>query len=298
VDSYEGRAAVITGGANGIGFATAREFARRGARVMLGDIDQSALDDAVAQLSADGVDAHGVVCDVRKLDDVGHLADEAFRVFGDVHVVFNNAGIAYAGPIVQTSHDDWRFVIDVDLWGPIHGVEAFLPRLIAQSTRAREERIDPRAREERIDHSSHMVFTSSFAGLIPNVGLGPYCVAKYGVVALAETLAREARPNGIGVSVLCPMIVETNLLANTERVRSADYGPPTASAAETVQQLASDPTDDSVLDAADVARLTADAILANRLYVLPHRAARDSIRRRFERIDRTFDDQIAEGWSH
>jgi NAD(P)-dependent dehydrogenase (short-subunit alcohol dehydrogenase family) len=247
--------------------------------VMLADIDQSALDDAVATLRADGVDAHGVKCDVRKLDDVAHLADEAFRVFGDVHVVFNNAGIAYAGPIEQTSHDDWRFVIDVDLWGPIHGVEAFLPRLIAQGA------------------DSHIVFTSSFAGLIPNVGLGPYCVAKYGVVALAETLAREVRPNGIGVSVLCPMIVETDLLANTERVRSEDYGP-AHSEAETVQQLASAPDDDSVLDVEDVARLTADAILANRLYVLPHRAARDSIRRRFERIDRTFDDQAAEGWNH
>ena len=283
MDTFEGRATVITGGANGIGFATARQFARQGARVMLADIDQSALDDAVATLRADGVDAHGVICDVRKLDDVSHLADEAFRVFGDVHVVFNNAGIAYAGPIVQTSHDDWRFVIDVDLWGPIHGVEAFLPRLIAQGGQ------------------SHIVFTSSFAGLIPNVGLGPYCVAKYGVVALAETLAREVRPNGIGVSVLCPMIVETNLLANTERVRSEDYGPPTASAAETVQQLASGPNaqdDDSVLDVEDVARLTADAILANRLYVLPHRAARDSIQRRFGRIDRTFDEQAAEGWTH
>jgi len=280
VENFDERATVITGGANGIGFATAREFARRGARVMLGDIDRSALDDAVAILRADGVDAYGVVCDVRKLDDVERLADEAFRVFGDVHVVFNNAGIAYAGPIVDTSHDDWRFVIDVDLWGPIHGVEAFLPRLIAQGG-------------ER-----HMVFTSSFAGLIPNVGLGPYCVAKYGVVALAETLAREARPNGIGVSVLCPMIVETDLLANTERVRSADYGPATPSPAETVQQLAPAPTDDSVLNVEDVARLTADAILANRLYVLPHRAARDSIRRRFERIDRTFEDQAAEGWAH
>jgi NAD(P)-dependent dehydrogenase (short-subunit alcohol dehydrogenase family) len=167
-------------------------------------------------------------------------------------------------------------VIDVDLWGPIHGVEAFLPRL---------------------GSGSHMVFTSSFAGLIPNVGLGPYCVAKYGVVALAETLAREVRPNGIGVTVLCPMIVETNLLANTERVRSAGYGP-AHSEAETVEQLSSAPDDDSVLNVEDVARLTADAILANRLYVLPHRAARDSIRRRFERIDRTFDEQAAEGWSH
>jgi NAD(P)-dependent dehydrogenase (short-subunit alcohol dehydrogenase family) len=279
VEDFKGRAAVITGGANGIGFATAREFARRGARIMLSDIDQAALDEAVANLRADGVDAHGVLCDVRKLDDVEQLADEAFRVFGDVHVVFNNAGIAYAGPIAQTSHDDWRFVIDVDLWGPIHGVEAFLPRLIAQGGQ------------------SHIVFTSSFAGLIPNVGLGPYCVAKYGVVALAETLAREVRPNGIGVSVLCPMIVETNLLANTERVRSDDYGP-AHSEAETVQQLASAPDDDSVLDVEDVARLTAEAILANRLYVLPHRASRDSIQRRFGRIDRTFDEQAAAGWTH
>ncbi|OBG15495.1 short-chain dehydrogenase [Mycolicibacterium celeriflavum] len=280
MEKFNGRSAVITGGASGIGFAAAREFARRGARIMLGDIDSAALDHAVAGLRADGVDAHGVVCDVRKLDDVNRLADEAFAVFGDVHLVFNNAGIAYAGPIAETSHDDWRFVIDVDLWGPIHGVEAFLPRLIAQEA------------------DSHIAFTSSFAGLIPNVGLGPYCVAKYGVVALAETLSREVRGNGIGVTVLCPMIVDTDLLANTERVRSQDYGPATPSAAETVQQLASDPGDDSVLDVDEVARLTADAIQANRLYVLPHSAARGSIRRRFERIDRTFDDQSADGWTH
>lgn len=280
MEKFNGRSAVITGGASGIGFAAAREFARRGARIMLGDIDSAALDHAVAGLRADGVDAHGVVCDVRKLDDVNRLADGAFAVFGDVHLVFNNAGIAYAGPIADTSHDDWRFVIDVDLWGPIHGVEAFLPRLIAQEA------------------DSHIAFTSSFAGLIPNVGLGPYCVAKYGVVALAETLSREARGNGIGVTVLCPMIVDTDLLANTERVRSQDYGPATPSAAETVQQLASDPGDDSVLDVDEVARLTADAIQANRLYVLPHSAARGSIRRRFERIDRTFDDQSADGWAH
>jgi NAD(P)-dependent dehydrogenase (short-subunit alcohol dehydrogenase family) len=275
VDNYQGRSAVITGGASGIGLATAREFAQRGARLMLADINEAALDEAVSTLRDDGVDVHGVVCDTRKLDDVVALADEAFRVFGSVHVVFNNAGIAYAGSIADTSHDNWRFVIDVDLWGPIHGVEAFLPRLIEQGD------------------DSHIVFTSSFAGLIPNVGLGPYCVAKYGVVALAETLSREVRANGIGVSVLCPMIVDTALMANSERVRSSDYGP----ASGPPPELPSAATDPEVR-AEDVARLTADAILANRLYIIPHQASRPSIQRRFERIDRAFEEQIAQGWTH
>ena len=100
---------------------------------MLADIDQTALDAAVEQLQADGAEAHGVICDVTKLDAVEHLADESFRLLGEVNLVFNNAGIAYAGPIADVTHGDWRWVIDVDLWGPIHGVEAFLP---AWSSRA------------------------------------------------------------------------------------------------------------------------------------------------------------------
>ncbi len=282
METFQGRAAVVTGGASGIGFASAREFTRRGARVVLADIDPTALDQAVERLRADGAEAHGVRCDVRKLDEVAHLADEAFRLLGDVHLVFNNAGIAYAGPIAQVTHDDWRWVIDVDLWGPVHGVEAFLPRLLEQGG------------------DRHLVFTSSFAGLVANAGLGPYSVSKFGVVALAEGLARELKAEGIGVSVLCPMIVDTNLLANSERTRGEDYGPRTEPSAGSVEELAGPTTqsDDSVLNVADVARLTADAVLANRLYILPHRASRESIRRRFERIDRTFDEQIAEGWSH
>src|ERR1700740_2085144 len=206
MDGFEGRGACITGGANGIGFAAATEFARRGARGVLADVDKPPLEQAVARLQAEGFDAHGVMCDVRYLEEMVHLADEAFRLLDRVDIVFSNAGIVVAGPIAQMTHEDWRWVIDIDLWGPIHAAEAFVPRLLEQGT------------------GGHIAFTASFAGLVPNAGLGAYGVAKYGVVGLAGSLARELRDNGIGVSVLCPMVVETKLLSNSERIRGADYG--------------------------------------------------------------------------
>jgi NAD(P)-dependent dehydrogenase (short-subunit alcohol dehydrogenase family) len=275
---FKGKAAVITGGANGIGFATATEFAHRGARVVLADVDKPALEQAVARLHAEGFDAHPVMCDVRQLDEMVHLADESFRLLGQVDIVFSNAGIVVAGPIAQMTHDDWRWVIDIDLWGSIHAVEAFLPRLLEQGA------------------GGHIAFTASFAGLVPNVGLGAYSVAKYGVVSLAETLAREVKEQGIGVSVLCPMVVETKLVSNSERIRGADNG--LTSTAVVTEGPGPAPSQEDTLSVDEVARLTADAIAANRLYVLPHAAARASVRRRFERIDHTFDDQAADGWTH
>jgi NAD(P)-dependent dehydrogenase (short-subunit alcohol dehydrogenase family) len=271
MENLTGKGAVITGGASGIGFATAKALADKGARIVIADIEGAALDKAVAALLSSGAKVEGVVCDVANLASVQHLADTAFSRMGAVHIVFNNAGVAVGGPIAEMKHSDWEWVIKVDLWGPIHGVEAFLPRMIEQR------------------QGGHMLFTASFAGLVPNEGLGPYCVAKYGVVALAEVLQREIRRHDIGVSVLCPMRVETNI-GSSERNRAADFGGAQASPRVQPQDAGNRNLAGPVHQVSEVAAKVVDAIIANRLYILPHEESREFIRRRFERIDRTFDE--------
>jgi len=267
MEQLRDRVAVITGGASGIGFATAEALAREGVRIVLADIERSALDGAVARLRADGATAEGVVCDVTDRKSVDALADAAFDAMGAVHVVFLNAGVAVSGPVVNMTHDDWRWVIDVDLWGVIHGVEAFTQRLIDQG------------------EGGHIAATASFAGMVPNVGLGPYCVAKYGVVALMEVLHRELREHGIGTSVLCPMRVRTNIDASG-RNRQRGYGGPEMQNYPDVDesQLAG-----RVIDVAGVGRLVVEGIKLNELYLFPHPETREFIQRRFKRIDQAFE---------
>jgi NAD(P)-dependent dehydrogenase (short-subunit alcohol dehydrogenase family) len=267
-----GRAAVITGGASGIGLATARALARCGTRVFLADVEVDALDRAVSSLTEAGATAEGFVCDVGDRDAVHRLADAAFERMGAVHILFNNAGVAVGGPIAGMKHSDWEWTLRVNLWGAIHGVEAFVPRLIEQR------------------QGGHVLFSASFAGLVPNVGLGPYCVSKYGVVALAEVLHRELRPHEIGVSVLCPMRVRTNI-DRSERNRPRELGGPEAS--PRVANLGEENPDWSggVLDVDAVAARVVDGVLADRLYILPHAESREPVRRRFARIDRAYDEQ-------
>jgi NAD(P)-dependent dehydrogenase (short-subunit alcohol dehydrogenase family) len=274
MENLAGKVAVITGGASGIGFATAKALANKGVKIVIADIEAKALEQAVKTLSSEGAKVKGVVCDVASLASVQQLADAAFSKMGAVHIVFNNAGVAVGGPIAAMKHSDWEWIIKVDLWGPIHGVEVFLPRLIDQR------------------QGGQMLFTASFAGLVPNEGLGPYCVAKYGVVALAEVLRREMRQHDIGVSVLCPMRVETNI-GSSERNRAADFGGAEASPGVQAQSADNLNLAGRVLQVDEVAAKVVDAILANRLYILPHDESREFLRRRFERIDRTFDEQRA-----
>jgi len=265
----ESRVAVITGGASGIGLATARLLAEQGWRLVLADVEAPRLDAACVELGGGELVA-GVVTDVGDKRSVDALADASFDRFGRVDVVFNNAGVAVAGLTADMSHADWTWLVQVNLWGPIHGVEAFLPRLLEQG------------------NGGHLLFTASFAGLVPNVWLGPYCVTKYGVVALAEVLHRELRPNGIGVSVLCPMRVATDI-GRSERNRppalggSGEVAPPPAASAQDDQMAG------RVLPVEDVAAQVVAAIGTERLYIVPHAESRAMIRRRFDRIDRAFE---------
>jgi NAD(P)-dependent dehydrogenase (short-subunit alcohol dehydrogenase family) len=272
MDTINGKVAVITGGASGIGFAAAKALAAKGAKLVIADIEATALNKAVAELSSSGAKAEGVMCDVADLGSVQSLAEQAFSKMGAVHILFNNAGVALNGHIVNMKHSDWEWIIKVDLWGPIHGVEAFLPRMIEQK------------------QGGQILFTSSIAGLVPTEGLGVYAVAKYGVVALAETLRREVRRHNIGVSVLCPLRVETNI-GTSERNRTADFGPTSASPRRQPETSSNIVMAGEVMKPEHVATVVVDAILTNRLYILPHDESRALIRRRFQRIDATFDEQ-------
>ncbi len=262
------KVAVITGGASGIGLATATSLASRGVKLVLADVEAAALADAVAGLQQVGADVLGVETDVTELDALNALADATWSKYGAAHVLFNNAGVAVAGPIAEMTHADWKWTIDVDLWGPIHGVEAFLPRMIEQK------------------QGGHIVNTASFAGLVPNDGLGVYCVAKYGVVAMSEVLQRELRTHDIGVSVLCPMRVATNIDASG-RNRQGDYGGPDA---QQYPEIDDETMAGRTIEVGDVAELVVDGITENKLYLFPHAEARRFIARRFERIDRSFDE--------
>jgi NAD(P)-dependent dehydrogenase (short-subunit alcohol dehydrogenase family) len=263
-----GKVAVITGGASGIGLATARALAREKMRIVLADIEQAPLDVAVQDIAGLGVEALGVKTDVGDLNQVQALADKTWERFGGAHLVFNNAGVAIFGPIQEMKHEDWEWVIRVDLWGVIHGVEAFVPRLIAQN------------------QGGHIVNTASFAGLAPNQGLGAYCVAKYGVVALTECLVRDLKPHGIGASVLCPMILATNI-NRSERNRPTELGGAKAQRQQTAEEAQN--MRGRVLTPELAAEKVVKAVKNNELYIHTHEEARQFIRRRFERIDKAFE---------
>ena len=265
--SLTDRIAVVTGGASGIGRALALCFAREGAHVVVADLDEAGMDETVAGVTQAGRRGLAVKTDVSRLADVQALADRAFREMGAVHVVCNNAGVALWGGLESVSHQDWEWAMGVNLWGVIHGVEAFVPRMVAQK------------------QPGHVVNTASMAGLIASQGLGVYNTTKYAVVGLSETLQKDLRGYDIGVSVLCPMGVHTRI-RQSERNRPAGLrnaaagreGAPAAREGTPVELIG------RYLPPEHVAERVLRAIYANRLYVITHEEGLTPLKRRFERM--------------
>ena len=268
MDPFRDRVAVITGGAGGIGMSLARAFSERGAKLVLADLDDASLQRAVAELTDKGASVLGVPTDVTKLQSVRALANAAVQHFGAVHIVCNNAGVATFGEIQQASHRDWEFTMGVNFWGVVHGVEAFLPILLQQGA------------------GGHVVNTASMAGLVGMQWLGIYCASKFAVVGLTESLHRELRPHGIGVSVLCPMIVSTNINENTARMRPAHLRnegeePPIPSASA---------MKGGVIPPDEVAWRVVRGIERKDLYILTHPEQREFLRRRAAKLDAMFEE--------
>ena len=255
-----GKTSVVTGAASGIGRALALRFAREGANVIVADLDGAGMEAVAAEARGLGVKALTVPTDVSELAQVEALAARAFETFGAVHVLCNNAGVAAWGGLESATHRDWQWVLGVNLWGVIHGVEAFVPRMIARG------------------EPGHIVNTASMAGLIASKGLGVYNTSKYAVVGLSETLAKDLKPYRIGVSVLCPMGVET-------RIRQSDRNRPAALRNE--RAVGGEPVEliGRYLAPEAVADMVLAAMRGNELYVITHDESLEPLRRRSERLE-------------
>jgi NAD(P)-dependent dehydrogenase (short-subunit alcohol dehydrogenase family) len=251
MQEFEGNVAVVTGGASGIGFALAGRFAAEGMKIVVGDVEAPALEDAVARLKAMGAEVEGVVTDVSDAAQMQALADAAIERFGSVAVFCNNAGVGGGGLSWETPLETWEWILGVNLWGVIHGVRSFVP-LLMQSPAA------------------HIVNTASIAGLVAAPFMGPYNASKHAVVAISETLHHELAMSAphVHVSVLCPGWVNTRI-AESERNRPAplrvEVEGIAADGPAMLQELLA-----AGMDPAEVAGKVFDAIRDERFWVLTH----------------------------
>jgi NAD(P)-dependent dehydrogenase (short-subunit alcohol dehydrogenase family) len=263
-----GKTAFVTGGASGIGFALGRALAQAGMKVMLADIETGALTAAIKMLHEFGANVRGTVCDVSDCDSVERAANATFEAFRNVHVVCNNAGVAAAGGIDNISLDNWRWVLDVNLMGVLHGVKSFLPHIRAHG------------------EGGHIVNTASMAGMNGGLGFSAYVASKFAVVGMSEGLSARLKPHGIGVSVLCPSFVRTRI-GESGRNRPTRYGlaqpvdpasPAAAAFAEIARQI------EAGFEPSDVAARVLAAIRQDEFYIFTHPGMRAEAEERFAAI--------------
>ena len=246
---FQGKVAVITGGASGIGLGIARALASRGMKLVIADLNQQTIDAAMDEFSTSGTEAIGILCDVSKLEQVQSLADRTMETYGAVHVLCNNAGVGIPTSAREIRLEDWKWIIDVDLWGPIYGVKIFAPLIEAQG-------------------EGHISATSSMAGLISANKMGAYSVAKHGVIALMTALERELRSkkSPVTASVLCPGPINTHISQNSVKFRPLKLGASNKSSGKHGASIQSILEDGMAPD--EVGELVAAAIENDKFWIL------------------------------
>lgn len=269
MDEFEGKTAVVTGAASGIGLALAARFADARMNVVLADIEEAALERAVKQLQQRQAQVLGVVTNTMVQESVHSLAEQAISEFGKVHILCNNAGVvSRAGTpgvgIWEMPNTDWDWVMGVNFYGVLYGLQAFVPHMLEHG------------------EQGHIVNTASLAGLMP--GGGTYGVSKHGVLSLTETLYNDlkARNAAIGASVLCPGFVKTQII-EAERNRPSEF---TSGGADATDEMIAPAQAliDQGKDPADIANAVFESIEQDRLYILPHPAWDDFVRSRVEHV--------------
>jgi NAD(P)-dependent dehydrogenase (short-subunit alcohol dehydrogenase family) len=268
---FQGKVAVVTGAASGIGRALAEKSVQEGMNVVLADVEEHALRQTEAELKADGAQVVAVRTDVSRAQEVEHLAQFTFQTYGAVHLLFNNAGVSAGTTTWESSLVDWQWVLGVNLWGVIYGIHAFVPRMLEQNS------------------EGHIVNTASAAGLVSGPGGGLYKVSKHGVISLSETLALELAARGarLKASVLCPEWVNTRIL-DAERNRPAAFQNAGQEQIMSPEQVAMKEAMRSQVQAglspSQVAEQVFEAIRQETFYILTHPATSQAAQLRMEAI--------------
>jgi NAD(P)-dependent dehydrogenase (short-subunit alcohol dehydrogenase family) len=254
MESLESKVAVITGAASGIGLGMAREFGHEGMRVVLSDVSEECLNKAVTDLQSEGIECIGQIADVRSLEAVEALARAAVDAYGQVHVVCNNAGVGVFGRQWELSEQDWALAIDICLWGVINGVRAFVPRMLTSGVQC------------------HVVNTASMGGLLSAPFVGPYAAAKHAVVGLSKSLRVELGGTNVGVTLVCPGNVRTNVARAMREQRDSQRRSGSTDLDDFLNFLESGLEDESAMDPADVGKLVVQAVKTNQFWLLPNGA--------------------------
>ena len=273
IKDFKGKTAVLTGAGSGFGLEVARVGARLGMNLVLADVQQDALDKAAAELKAAGAEVLAQQLDVSDAAQMEHLAQRVRERFGAPHLVFNNAGVGSGGLVWESTVQDWRWVLGVNLWGVIHGVRLFTPMMLEAAQQ------DPAWR-------GHIVNTASMAGLLNPPNMGVYNVSKHAVVSLSETLYQDLSlvTEQVGASVLCPYFVPTGI-QHSERNRPGELAAARPTRSQLIGQAMTDKAVSSgKVTAAQVAQLVFDAVAAGQFYIYSHPKAIASVQTRLEDV--------------